>query len=97
MFSPERLNVLLSRARNSLVMIGNAATFRSARNGKKLWTKLIDMLQAHGHFYEGLPVHCERHPDRTAVLSRPIDFETECPDGGCQEPWYVAAIFSLHR
>ncbi|KAJ7494734.1 P-loop containing nucleoside triphosphate hydrolase protein [Mycena galericulata] len=86
MFSPERLNVLLSRARNSLIMIGNSTTFQGARKGKALWTKLIGMLQAHGHFYDGLPVHCERHPDRTAVLRRPNDFETECPDGGCQEP-----------
>ncbi|KAJ7126993.1 P-loop containing nucleoside triphosphate hydrolase protein [Mycena epipterygia] len=86
MFSPERLNVLLSRARDSLVMIGNAATFQGARKGKALWTKLIGMLQAQGHFYEGLPVKCEQHPDRTAVLRRPSDFETECPDGGCQKP-----------
>ncbi|KAJ7756428.1 P-loop containing nucleoside triphosphate hydrolase protein [Mycena maculata] len=86
MFSPERLNVLLSRARNSLIMIGNATTFQGARKGKALWTKLITMLQTNGHFYAGLPVHCERHPDHTAVLSRPVDFETECQDGGCQEP-----------
>ncbi|KAJ6576430.1 hypothetical protein DFH09DRAFT_1149320 [Mycena vulgaris] len=87
MFSPERLNVLLSRARDSLVMIGNAATFHESRKGKVLWTKLITMLQSQGHMYEGLPVKCEKHPDRTAVLSRPSDFETKCPDGGCQEPW----------
>ncbi|KAG5647446.1 hypothetical protein DXG03_009376 [Asterophora parasitica] len=31
MFSPERLNVLLSRARNALIMIGNAKTFINSR------------------------------------------------------------------
>ncbi|KAJ7475849.1 P-loop containing nucleoside triphosphate hydrolase protein [Mycena latifolia] len=86
MFSPERLNVLLSRARNALVMIGNAETFQGSRKGKALWTKLISMLETQGHMYTGLPVKCEKHPDRTAVLSRPSDFETECPNGGCQEP-----------
>jgi hypothetical protein len=92
MFSPERLNVLLSRARDSLIMIGNAETFQGARKGKALWTKLINMLQAQGHFYDGLPVKCERHPKRTAVLRQPSDFETECPNGGCQEPWYVLLL-----
>ncbi|KAJ7707709.1 P-loop containing nucleoside triphosphate hydrolase protein [Mycena rosella] len=97
MFSPERLNVLLSRARNSLVMIGNAETFQRSRKGHALWTKLISMLEAQGHLYEGLPVKCEKHPDRTAVLSRPRDFETECPNGGCQEPCGVMLSCGLHR
>ncbi|KAG9689169.1 P-loop containing nucleoside triphosphate hydrolase protein, partial [Aureobasidium melanogenum] len=33
--SPERLNVLLSRARNALILIGNAATFKSAHTGQE--------------------------------------------------------------
>ncbi|KAJ7035057.1 AAA domain-containing protein [Mycena alexandri] len=86
MFSPERLNVLLSRARDGLIMVGNAETFQRARKGKELWTKLIEMLTQHGHMYDGLPVKCERHPDRIATLSRPSEFEMECPDGGCSEP-----------
>ncbi|KAJ7650276.1 P-loop containing nucleoside triphosphate hydrolase protein [Roridomyces roridus] len=86
MFSPERLNVLLSRARNSLIMIGNASTFEGSRKGKAMWTKLFAMLRDQGHFYQGLPVHCERHPDRKALLRQPDQFEAECPDGGCQEP-----------
>lgn len=37
MSSPQRLNVLLSRARNALILIGNATTFLDARKGKELW------------------------------------------------------------
>ncbi|KAJ7715419.1 P-loop containing nucleoside triphosphate hydrolase protein [Mycena metata] len=97
MFAPERLNVLLSRARDGLIMVGNADTFQRARKGKELWTKLINMLTEHGHMYDGLPVKCERHPDRIATLSRPSEFEAECPDGGCSEPCGTLLNCGLHR
>jgi len=87
MYSPERLNVLLSRARNALIMIGNAATFTGSRKGGELWTRLFMMLRAKNHIHEGLPVRCFRHPDRTAVVRDPKEFDAYCPDGGCQEPW----------
>jgi hypothetical protein len=87
MFSPERLNVLLSRARNALIMIGNSQTFSMARKGGELWTRLFGLLKKDGHVYGGLPVKCERHPDRIATLSHAADFDKECPDGGCKEPW----------
>ncbi|KAJ6619746.1 P-loop containing nucleoside triphosphate hydrolase protein [Mycena sp. CBHHK59/15] len=96
MFSPERLNVLLSRARDALVMIGNAATFQGARKGNALWTQLFDMFRTNGHFYEGLPVKCERHPSHVSDLTRPSDFETECPDGGCQEPCGTLLNCGIH-
>ena len=89
MFSPERLNVLLSRARNACIIIGNAETFRGARKGGELWTRFFDFITEHGHFYDGLPVVCERHPSRTVVLKNPKDFEDLSPDGGCQELWCV--------
>ena len=89
MFSPERLNVLLSRARLGMIMIGNADTFTKSRKGGELWTRLITMLRTNGHIYEGLPVKCVRHPDRTAVVKDPKQFDVDCPDGGCQEPWLV--------
>jgi hypothetical protein len=87
MSSPERLNVLLSRARDAMILIGNAETFLHARKGGELWSQFFDLLKQGRHIYDGLPVKCERHPDRTAVLSRTIDFDEECPDGGCKEPW----------
>jgi hypothetical protein len=87
MASPERLNVLLSRARNALIMIGNASTFIGSHHGGALWMQLFDMLRANGHFFSGLPVSCTRHPSRTVILQSPEDFEALCPDGGCSERW----------
>jgi superfamily I DNA and/or RNA helicase len=85
MSSPERLNVLLSRARNALIMIGNAETFRNARKGAEQWSKLFSLL-GH-HVYRGFPVKCERHEDKVATLEKPEDFDTHCPDGGCTSKW----------
>ena len=89
MSSPERVNVMLSRARNALIMIGNSTTFRNARSkqGKELWTKLISMLQAGNHVYEGLPIQCDRHPDKVGLMKSAEDFDLHCPDGGCDKPW----------
>ncbi|KAG5728813.1 NFX1-type zinc finger-containing protein 1 [Termitomyces sp. T112] len=86
MFSPERLNVLLSRARHALIMIDNVRTFEKSKKGGNLWTHLFKQLKDGKHIYEGMPVRCEQHHNRTAILSRPEDFELHCPDGGCMEP-----------
>ena len=96
MSSPERLNVLLSRARNGLILLGNSSTFLGARKGKELWNNLFTLLKAGRHIYDGLPVKCERHQNRKAILSRAIDFDNECPDGGCKEPWYLSPIYSMN-
>lgn len=87
MSSNERLTVLLSRARDALIMIGNTDTFMHARKGGEVWTRLFGILKNAGHLYDGFPVQCERHPDRRALLSNAADFDKECPDGGCSEPW----------
>ena len=89
MSSPERLNVLLSRARNGLIIIGNSKTFLKSRSGKETWSKFFDLIKRLGYFYEGLPVRCEQHNDVKNVLRLPEDFERLCPDGGCTESWFV--------
>ncbi|KAJ7035052.1 P-loop containing nucleoside triphosphate hydrolase protein [Mycena alexandri] len=96
MFSPERLNVLLSRPRNAFIMIGNSNTFLNSRKGKELWTRFFGLLRNGGHVYDGLPVKCERHPDRTVVLKAPMDFDLECPDGGCKEPCGTVLNCGVH-
>lgn len=89
MSAPQRLNVLLSRARDVLIIIGDSKTFIKSRKGNEVWKPFINQLQENGHLYDGLPVNCEQHPQRKAVLGAPNDFDKLCPDGGCDQPWYV--------
>ncbi|KAL4998548.1 P-loop containing nucleoside triphosphate hydrolase protein [Aspergillus recurvatus] len=96
MSAPQRLNVLLSRARDVLIMIGNSKTFINSRKGKEIWKPFIDQLQASGYLYDGLPVKCEQHPQRTAMLQTPKDFDKICPDGGCDEPCGTKLNCGLH-
>ena len=95
--SPERLNVLLSRARDGLILIGNASMFLKARKGKELWSKLLGMLKHGSHVFEGFPVRCERHPKRQTLITQPRDFDTICPDGGCDEPCGATLICGVHK
>ncbi|KAL4912229.1 P-loop containing nucleoside triphosphate hydrolase protein [Aspergillus aurantiobrunneus] len=96
MSAPQRLNVLLSRARDVLIMIGNSKTFVGSRKGTDVWKPFIDQLQTSGHLYDGLPVKCEQHPQRKAVLQNPRDFDKLCPDGGCEEPCWTKLDCGLH-
>lgn len=87
MNSPERLNVLLSRARDGLILIGNSQTFMNSKKGKEPWKNFFALIKQGGYMYEGFPIRCERHPDRTALVKSASEFDTLCPDGGCMELW----------
>ncbi|XDG09157.1 hypothetical protein ABKA04_008772 [Annulohypoxylon sp. FPYF3050] len=86
MNAPERLNVLISRARNSLIMIGNANTFMNAKKGSEEWTRLFDQLKAGGKIHDGFPLKCEKHPETKHMIRSLEDFDLLCPDGGCTLP-----------
>ena len=96
MSSPERLNVLVSRARDGIVLIGNTETFLKARNGKDLWSKFLGMLRDGRHIYDGFPARCERHPTKIANLASPNDFGVLCPDGGCDAPCGTILSCGVH-
>jgi hypothetical protein len=87
MAAPQRVNVLLSRARNALIMIGNPDTFVNSRKGKDVWVPLMDQLKKEGHVYDGFPVQCEKHPEKKVLLTTTEAFDLLCPDGGCAETW----------
>ncbi|KAI9668499.1 MAG: hypothetical protein M1829_005377 [Trizodia sp. TS-e1964] len=97
MSAPERLNVLISRARNALILIGNSETFIKARKGQALWQKFFDMLKENDHIYNGFPIKCEKHPSRTALLSDPSQFDEQSPDGGCTEPCNILLSCGIHK
>ncbi|KAI1495866.1 P-loop containing nucleoside triphosphate hydrolase protein [Biscogniauxia marginata] len=86
MAAPERLNVLVSRARNALIMIGNASTFLNAKKGREEWTRFFDNLKTEGKIQDGFPLKCEKHPERTVIVRCSEDFELHSPDGGCSLP-----------
>lgn len=71
MCAPERLNVLISRARDALIMIGNAATFTNTAKGGEEWRKLFDNLKEKGRIHDGFPVKCKKHPNRKMILRTP--------------------------
>ncbi|KAI6121070.1 P-loop containing nucleoside triphosphate hydrolase protein [Pisolithus sp. B1] len=86
MDSPERLNVLISRARNGLILIGNSATFERSKKGGKLWTDFLNLMRKGGYVFEGFPIKCEKHPSKRRIMEQPDDFDAYAPDGGCTEP-----------
>ena len=83
----ERVNVMLSRARDALIMVGNAQTFLESRKGREVWGPLLDLLKQDGHVYDGLPILCERHPEKIELVRSPEEFDVKSPDGGCTDPW----------
>jgi AAA domain len=80
--SPERVNVMLSRARNGLILIGNKDTFLQSETGNSTWKHLVDHLSEYRHMYDGVPVKCEKHPGRTLNIRDPEEFSAKLPDGG---------------
>jgi hypothetical protein len=87
MAAQERLTVLLSRARNAMILVGNAQTLIQSQKGGLLWQKVFKLLKSGSHVFSGFPVYCERHPTRKALLQSSDDFDMLCPDGGCAEQW----------
>ena len=87
MDSPERLNVLLSRTRDGLILIGNSQTFLHSKKGGALWRRFFTLLEKGQYVYQGLPIRCQRHPKFAVILKSAKDFDDLCPDGGCTEPW----------
>lgn len=97
MAAPERLNVLLSRARNALIIIGDSETFLASKKGASTWKPFFDLLKQTNSIHDGFLVKCEQHPDRQNVLKQPSDFDELCPDGGCSAPCGIKLSCGLHE
>lgn len=81
--------MLLSRARNGLIVFGSSRTLRQVKNeeGRRLWERVLSMLAENDHVYDGLPIRCQRHGRRCEIdLTKPEKFREYAPDGGCREP-----------
>lgn len=74
-----RINVLLSRARHGMYIIGNSET----SNRVPMWAQVIEILRQGGNIGENLALQCPRHPDTSINVSQPDDFRRFSPEGGC--------------
>ena len=74
-----RINVLLSRARHGMYIIGNTHTARPA----PMWDKVITILEKDGNIGQTLALCCPRHKETPIEVSNPDDFSIFSPEGGC--------------
>jgi DNA replication protein DnaC len=85
--SPERVNVLFSRARDGMFVLGNAGTFRSCKHGKTVWKGLLDYVHSQGCLVNGFPVYCSRHNEKPTIpvnTTESLGEWARC--GGCSRP-----------
>lgn len=68
-------------------MVGDMETFMASTAGKPVWEPFFSLLKEKQYLHDGVAVRCQQHPEKTALLKDPEDFEASCPDGGCDEKW----------
>lgn len=74
-----RINVLLSRAKHGMYIIGNSLTSMHV----PMWADVIDIFKRDGNISTSLDLQCPRHPDTPITVSKPDDFPRVSPEGGC--------------
>ncbi|TKA68558.1 hypothetical protein B0A55_11214 [Friedmanniomyces simplex] len=74
-----RVNVLLSRAKNGMYIIGNAHTMEQV----PMWHEVIEILKQDGCFGGKLDLFCPRHEDTPLSVTKAEDFLRLSPEAGC--------------
>jgi hypothetical protein len=76
-----RINVLLSRAKHGMYLIGNTDTYSTV----DMWQQVIGMLRVKDSVGQSLGLCCPRHPEKVMKVHDPEDFAKFSPEGGCRE------------
>ncbi|KAF2022871.1 hypothetical protein EK21DRAFT_82140 [Setomelanomma holmii] len=77
--TPNRINVLLSRAQHGMYIIGNTNTTESV----PIWHDVLELLRYNGNIGDALELCCPRHQDTTMLVRNPADFARLSPEAGC--------------
>lgn len=59
----QRVNVLLSRARNGMYIFGSKRTLTQKPKGEATWGRILDKLNEENRVVPGVPVRCQAHPE----------------------------------
>ncbi|PNP41378.1 hypothetical protein TGAMA5MH_06703 [Trichoderma gamsii] len=86
-----RINVLLSRAKHGMYIIGNSDTYHNV----PMWEEVINMLSAKSLLGESLELQCSRHPDSPIKVSQPDHFVIFSPESGCNLSCHKQAAATL--
>lgn len=85
--TPNRINVLLSRAQHGMYIIGNADTITGDPGSKagsvEMWENVLDIFRASGNFGMALELCCPRHQATPMSVQQPSDFVRLSPEAGC--------------
>ena len=89
---PNRVNVMLSRAKHCQIIIGNSEVMQNAKSahgldcsGGPLWTVICEHLVGRKSMFPGLPIQCATHHNNVKYMTCPDDFKKHCPEGGCSD------------
>ncbi|QGI59613.1 hypothetical protein CEK27_001738 [Fusarium fujikuroi] len=74
-----RINVLLSRAKHGMYLIGNTETYLNV----PMWADVHEILTDANAVGKELKLCCPRHPATPITCSEPKHFLTRSPEGGC--------------
>lgn len=77
-----RINVLLSRAKHGMYIIGNADTYKEI----PMWADVTRILAARDNLGTKLELQCARHPKTPILVSQPDHFMQFSPESGCNLP-----------
>ena len=82
-----RINVMLSRAKHCLVILGSTSTIAKKRgkNQSAVLSDAVKTLQSQNRVYEELPLRCLNHSDEIQY-AHPDELDKYCKDGGCDRP-----------
>eukprot|EP00798_Chlamydomonas_sp_ICE-L_P006218 gene6218-2834_t len=81
----QRINVLVSRAKHGMYLLGNRASLVANKEKAPMWDEVLCMLDKDGCVGTSLRVRCQLHGHETEILDS-SDFEALVGDGGCQRP-----------
>ncbi|CAG8645234.1 30774_t:CDS:10, partial [Racocetra persica] len=81
--STNRSNVLLSRAKHGMYLLGNSELMEKH---SEFWRKVLLILHERGQIGPGFPIICAQHPYYKNAIYEAGQFSEVSPDGGCFEP-----------
>ena len=82
---PNRVNVLLTRARHGMFLFGNLNCLVAARGKANPWPTIAALLRKGGRVASYLPLQCPLHAERRTDVREPTDF-SRVAEGGCTLP-----------